>query len=928
MALQRIFLGWNRPGLARVAEYLIERWAGPHAWDLSGVTVVVPGARAGRRLLEILVDCADQRGTVLSPPEIVTLGRLPELLYVPKRPFADELTQQLAWIEALRQCKPKEVEPFLPATPATGDLPAWLALAEMLARVHRELAADGLSFVDVETKGPRVEGFCESPRWRALATVQRRYLETLDRLDLWDVQTARLVAVRQRECQTRSDVVLAGTVDLNRVQRRLLDQIAGRTTALVLAPADLSDRFDEYGCLRPAAWQELPIRIDDAQIEWVAGPAEQAAAAVRTIAGYGGCYAGDEITVGVPDPEVVPFLEQYLRQCGVAAHRAAGRPIGRTAPCCLLAAAAEHLTNRRFATLAALVRHPDVQDWLAAQGLEGDYFSELDSYIGQHMPYTVDGPWLGPPEERRTIERVHRAVEDLLAGLRGSSRPLPAWGQPMLDLLTAVFGARPLDATAEPDRTVLSACERIRSAVLDLRAIPAELAPSVSGAEAIRLVLRQVEGEAIAAAALRGAIELLGWLELPLDDAPALVVTGFNEGIVPSAVRADLFLPNQLRTELELDDSDRRYARDAYALSVLAASRERLKLIGGRRSASGDPLTPSRLLLACDAETAARRTVRLFSAAEAPGPATPLPGAPLPGRERSVFDVPRPEKLAERVTSMRVTEFRDYLACPYRYYLRHRLGLGALDDSAEELDGGSFGALAHEVLRAFGASEVARSADPDEIFACLSRGLDQVLAEMHGPAPLAAVRIQAEQLRLRLKAFAAWQANWRGQGWQIEHVEASPGAQAAYLKVGSNRMYLRGRIDRIDVRPASGERIVFDYKTADAAVTPEKIHRKTGEWIDLQLPLYRHLVKGMGISEPVRLGYIVLPKDTSKTGEALADWDQATLESADHAAVEVVEALWQERFWPPASPPPAFFDEFAAICLEAQFGPEGEDEEP
>ncbi|MCR4412694.1 MAG: PD-(D/E)XK nuclease family protein, partial [Thermoguttaceae bacterium] len=717
MALKRIFLGWNRPGLARVAEYLIEQWAKPGALDLSGVTVVVPGGRAGRRLLEILVDYADQRGTALSPPEIVTLGRLPELLYVPKRPFADELTQQLAWIAALRRCEPKEVEPFLPAMPATGDLPAWLALAEMLARVHRELAADGLGFLDVEAQGRRVSGFCESPRWRALAAVQRRYLETLDSLGLWDVQTARLVAVRQRECQTRSDVVLAGTVDLNRVQRQLLDQIAARTTALVLAPADLSDRFDGYGCLRPAAWQEAPIGIDDEQIEWVAGPAEQAAAAVRTIAGYGGRYAGDEITVGVPDPEVVPFLEQYLRQCGVATHSAAGRPIGRTAPCALLAAAAEHLASRRFATLAALVRHPDLQDRLAAQGVEGDYLSELDAYAGQHMPYTVDGPWLGPPEERRTIEQVHRAVEDLLAGLRGSPRPLPAWGQPILDLLTAVFGARPLCATAEPDRTVLSACERIRSAVLDLRELPAELAPSVSGAEAVRLVLGQVEGESIPGIAERGAIELLGWLELPLDDAPALVVTGFNEGIVPSAVRADLFLPNQLRTELDLDDSDRRYARDAYALSVLAASRERLKLIGGRRSAAGDPLAPSRLLLACDAERAARRTVRLFSAAEAPAPAAPLPGAPLPGRARSAFDVPRPQKLAEPVTSMRVTEFRDYLACPYRYYLRHRLGLGALDDSAEELDGGSFGALAHEVLRAFGESKVALSTDPDEIFA-------------------------------------------------------------------------------------------------------------------------------------------------------------------------------------------------------------------
>ncbi len=32
--------------------------------------------------------------------------------------------------------------------------------------------------------------------------MQTAYLATLDALQLWDVQTARLVAIQQRECQT------------------------------------------------------------------------------------------------------------------------------------------------------------------------------------------------------------------------------------------------------------------------------------------------------------------------------------------------------------------------------------------------------------------------------------------------------------------------------------------------------------------------------------------------------------------------------------------------------------------------------------------------------------------------------------------------------------------------------------------------------
>ena len=69
----------------------------------------------------------------------------------------------------------------------------------------------------------------------------------------------------------------------------------------------------------------------------------------------------------------------------------------------------------------------------------------------------------------------------------------------------------------------------------------------------------------------------------------------------PGGGRADLFLPDRLRGALGLEDSERRYAQDNYALNLLAASR-RLQLVAGRRGPEGDPLIPSRLLFACDAD--------------------------------------------------------------------------------------------------------------------------------------------------------------------------------------------------------------------------------------------------------------------------------------------------------------------------------------
>src|SRR5688572_16061503 len=144
MPIRREFIDWRQPALAAAAEFLQGRYQRDGELDLSGVIVVLPGSRAGRRLLEILVTQCDEKSLVLTPPKIVTPEGFPELLYQAKWPFADVLTQQLAWTEALRSAAPTALAAFLPHPPAPEDTSRWLAVGETLRRLHVELAADGL----------------------------------------------------------------------------------------------------------------------------------------------------------------------------------------------------------------------------------------------------------------------------------------------------------------------------------------------------------------------------------------------------------------------------------------------------------------------------------------------------------------------------------------------------------------------------------------------------------------------------------------------------------------------------------------------------------------------------------------------------------------------------------------------------------------
>ena len=73
----------------------------------------------------------------------------------------------------------------------------------------------------------------------------------------------------------------------------------------------------------------------------------------------------------------------------------------------------------------------------------------------------------------------------------------------------------------------------------------------------------------------------------------------------------------------------------------------------------------------------------------------------------------------------------------------------------------------------------------------------------------------------------------------------------------------------------------------------------------------------------VRLGFILLPSDASKTRFELAKWNSDTLHAADLAAEEIVRRIRKEVFWPPTDPYPyKNFDDHAAILQQGVFGRE------
>ncbi|MGE4602672.1 MAG: PD-(D/E)XK nuclease family protein [Planctomycetota bacterium] len=886
--MDRVFLGTDGDALKSAADRILgshqQRSDGIRApsatgpFDLRHLVVVVPGRRVIRRLRRLLVEQARQQGRGLLPPRITTPGHLEQTVAATPKAMATPLEERIAWLQALRSSAP-DILATIGLEPEMLEAPALLPLVKLLSRLCSDLRRDGI------TLGTAAElAAAQDPqaalRLRAVESIEAKRSANLQRRGVTDSGTFSAPPISED-----LQVILIGILELPVRMRQWLDQHC-QTQAWIDADEGAADLYDDFGCPVPEQWQARPCPQFDDPI-FSDDPRSLTAALIDRIHQHSSVKSVDEVTIGLVDADLTPWLVEGFRRSQIPLHIAAGTPHHETSCGRLLRDLRSVIDTLSSHSVAGLARHPSVHRSLPREennkGRVLDPIESIDRWSTRRQPVLATDS--GAPA---AVHHICKAIEPLRTGAGNCSQRIEQLIQCLRDLVGVDDLGQP--ALGEPGR------ENLIEAVNQLSHIVQYADDPLSGLDVVSLLVDLLEETPVPDRHDSTGINVLGWLELPFDGAGLLLLTGVTEGRLSPAPTGDPLLPHGVREELGLPGPRQRYARDTHLLHTLLDGRREVVVAMCSRDGEGNPLLPSRLLL--QGSDGIDHLARFLDKHKRTRFHLPETGSESSSPES--LGPPRGVVLAPPDT-VSITALSDWLEDPVLFQMNQVLGHRDCHDRDRQLNRLDFGTLVHWVLERFGKNSDLRDlTDEEQIGESLHLLLDRYRHDNIADPARSAVLVQLEQARVRLDAWARVQAQQRALGWQLVAAEVSLDADLCRIQVPGGEMGLSGRIDRIDYHPEQDRWRLLDYKTGDNAKDPEKDHRKgpvnNKTWIKLQLPLYRLFapqleIDGGPVSADAEVGFFLLPASTDHTRIEIASWSEEDFEQARIHTQDAIEGI-------------------------------------
>lgn len=887
MERQHQHLGWERPFSIEFAERLRAETGAGGGYD--HCLVWVPSSRAGRHILNELFSDQPGETEAFHPPRLITPARFVRSLLAPGAAIASEPQRLHAWKTILEQARAAAIQPVFPVTPRENTSAWAYTVAQQLMRLRARLAEDRWDFRKVAAHDlPR-----DRDRWAALGELEQGYLDALERLGLRDPDNAlKDILTRMPDSLPYTRVLVAGVLNLSHRQAAFLTELGrlGMEIRFYLpVPPERAGEFDEWGRPQPGKWDREPLPEDllAGRIQRAAEPRELAEQILRLSADYG--RQVDALLVGSPEPELADYLIERSQLTRTPFYAPEGRALGATGWGRLIRLLGDWQQRGALATLFDLLNHSLFRNWAAAREIpvvevQCALQEILKTRMLQGYRQMLD-PALGPSRAIAAVRAcLERMDQDGLNQAGTGDFPARMW-----KLLAGFAGVRQLSHEAAG---ILRQLEEL------LQDLQADFDPAATrDSDYWELFKFQLANTQFYPDRGEEERPVSGWLEIPWESAPHIVLMGLPDAQVPGPRILDSFLTPVLCRTLGLYGPDELAAFHAFRLRLILESRRnwgRVDILLPDRGLDDYPVQPSRFLFLAGEADILNRVELLIG--ERSGIEKPLPA------EFGARLKPPPSKAPAGIS---VTGFRAYLQNPFHFYLQQLNYWSAPEALPREMDAMGFGSLAHRVLERLNSSDDGIALLKEkEVAAFLLTTLEMESRAVYGPRLPVPLQIQLGSLAERLRAAAPLIAAQRRAGWVPQRVEWRFHADLDFQIDG---VPLRGVIDLLERNQESGTYRIVDYKTSDKGADPEKNHltfpnassreplfpecdficgNKRARWKDLQLPLYQRAVELL-TGESATCAYFNLCKAVGEI--CLAEWQPTREQGA--AAMACAEAI-------------------------------------
>ena len=911
------FLNWDKPLINPLVDHLLALGD-----DLVNHVIIVPTAQSSRQLRKALAHAELSLAPRVTTPEILNP--------IHRKASGFRAAKLTAWTEALMGLNLSDAQSLFPSEPPEGVSNGFrwaFNVGKQLSELEQSLHESGKSFLDISRLS------MEPERWQDLTKIGR---EVKKSLRSWNIQIQNEYQPISTK-QHHKKIIVAGVCDLSPQATERLNQLINSNTSVeivVHAPEHLRCHFDEWGRPNSEYWSTTDIEIPDWQDNIIVAETPSLAAKhiIQEVATEQ--LNPDQVTLGLCDRDMLLSTKSAFSSAGWKLYDPAGTKVNSSSLILFLDALAEWISNRStnktalscpLSAYAKILRLPEIEVFLPENTDRYSLIRELDLCLEKRMPiYASDlNEYLNStnddtyPNLTKSLQHFLTETDKMLTGSK--IRGLRGWLAKILNRTSPEIASILVDEIAE----IFDVLEKIEKHSNKNNLVISQV---------IEILIDTLADKKSYQKHADNACDLLGWIDLMFENAPQLYIIGLHEGEVPEYRGDDPFLPDSFRESIGMYSGSNYFARDSYLLHSLIQSRAKTRIIISKLSESNEPKTPSRLLLRSTGKELASRVTKLFGE---PLLKSENPSAWQRDWQLNIPNVPNPYSLKipddikaedHSVRSLSPSALKDYLHCPFRFFLKRVVRMRRFDANKSEMNALDFGLLVHAITENFGRDgSICDSTSARDIQNYFDDQLAAELFKRYGAHPNLAIKMQAEIAQSRLHKLASMQAEEAKEGWRIIDVELDIGPDND-IPWEINGHPIQMQVDRVDRNIHTGKIRVLDYKTSAKNEAPTAAHiskfdpnedrplcgallpkgSKNGPeryWKNLQLPIYAWFAQQHYHTDEIPdIGYINLPKTISESSfQIWENFDGNLLTSAQEWTTNAITKIQKADFFTPAN---------------------------